>query len=105
VLLAFGGEVIAENDPDEQQKQIRYHDLLASTVILQIVIDMSKIIADLRREGWTITDKDLTFLSPYLTGVKRFGEYIMDLDREVEPTIRELLSKRGPLVRGLAKEA
>jgi len=103
--LSFGGEVIAENDPDEQQKQVRYNDLLASAVILQNVIDMSKIIADLRREGWTITDEDLTFLSPYLTGVKRFGEYMMDLDREVEPTIRELLSKRGPLVRGLAKEA
>jgi hypothetical protein len=104
--LSFGGEVIAENDPDEQQKRIRYNDLLASAVILQNVIDMTKIIGDLRREGWTITDEDLTFLSPYLTsGLKRFGDYMVDLDREIEPTIRELLSHRNPCVCGPAKEA
>ena len=104
--LSFGGEGIAENEADEQQKCIRYNDLLASAVILQNVIDMTKIIGDLRREGWTITDEDLTFLSPYLTlGLKRFGDYMMDLDREIEPTIRELLSRRNPPVRGLAKEA
>ena len=48
--LRIGGD-ITENDPDEQQKQIRYIDLLASAVILQNVIDMSHIIADLRQEG------------------------------------------------------
>ena len=90
--LRFGGEVVAENDPDEQQKYIRYNDLLASAVILQNVIDMSKIIADLREEGWTITEEDLSFLSPYVTpGVKRFGEYGLDLDREMEPSIQEIL--------------
>ena len=36
---SFGGEVIAENDPDEPQQHIRYNDLLASAVILQNVID------------------------------------------------------------------
>jgi TnpA family transposase len=104
--LSFGGEVIAENDPDEQQKRIRYNDLLASAVILQNVIDMSKIIADLRREGWTIPDEDLSFLSPYLTpGLKRFGDYMLDLDRDLEPSIQELLAQKGPRARGLAREA
>jgi hypothetical protein len=82
---SFGGEVIAENDPDEQQKHIRYNDLLASAVILQNVIDRSKIIEDLRREGWTITDEDLSFLSPYWQAVKRFGEYGLDFDRAPDP--------------------
>jgi hypothetical protein len=40
---------LPKNDPDEQQKYLRYNDLLASAVILQNVIDMSQIIADLRR--------------------------------------------------------
>jgi TnpA family transposase len=62
--LSFGGEVIAENDPEEQQKHIRYNDLLASAVILQNVIDMSRILHDLRGEGWTITDEDLSFPEP-----------------------------------------
>jgi hypothetical protein len=93
--LRFGGDVVAENDPDEQQKLVRYNDLLASAVILQNVIDMSRIIADLRQQGWTITDEDLSFLSPYVTpGVKRFGEYGLDLDRELEPAIQQMLSSR-----------
>lgn len=33
--LSFGGDVIAENDPDEQQKRLRYNDMVASSVILQ----------------------------------------------------------------------
>jgi Tn3 transposase DDE domain len=93
--LRFGGEVVAENDPDEQQKYLRYNDLLASAVILQNVIDMSQIIADLRREGWTITEEDLSLLSPYVTpGVKRFGEYGLDFERELEPSIQQILSRR-----------
>jgi TnpA family transposase len=31
--LSFGGDVIAENDPDEQQKHLRYNDLVATAVI------------------------------------------------------------------------
>jgi hypothetical protein len=58
--------VIAENDPDEQQKQIRYNDLLASAVILQNAIDMARIVEDLRRQGWPISNEDLASLSPYL---------------------------------------
>ena len=67
---------------------------------------MSKIIADLRREGWTITDEDLSFLSPYLTpGLKRFGDYLLDLDRDLEPAIQELLAQKVPRARGWAREA
>lgn len=57
--LRFGGEVVSENDPDEQQKYIRYNDLLASAVILQNVLDMSKIVDDLRLEGWNISEEDV----------------------------------------------
>jgi TnpA family transposase len=102
--LSFGGEVIAENDPDEQQKHIRYNDLLASAVILQNVIDMTKIIEELRREGWTITQEDLSFLCPYITpGLKRFGAYVMDLERDMEPFLQELLLRTRPAAQGTAR--
>jgi hypothetical protein len=43
--LSFGGEgVIAENDPDEQQKRLRYNDLVASAVIFHNVVDMTRIV-------------------------------------------------------------
>jgi hypothetical protein len=68
---------------------------LASAVILQNVLDMSTIIADLRAEGWSMSEEDLSFLSPYLTpGVKRFGEYGLDFDRDLEPALQDILSHR-----------
>jgi hypothetical protein len=69
---------------------------LASGVILQNVIDINHIVADLLREGWTVTEEDLSFLSPYVTpGVKRFGEYGMDLDRKLEPPIQQIMPTRN----------
>jgi len=62
--LSFGGEVIAENDPHEQQKQIRYNDLLASAVILQNAIDMARIVEDLRRQGWPSPTKSWRLAAP-----------------------------------------
>jgi hypothetical protein len=74
--LSFGGDVIAENDPDEQQKRLRYNDMIASSVILQNTVDMMRILKKLARDGWQFTDDDVSFLSPYLTSnVKRFGEF------------------------------
>jgi TnpA family transposase len=108
--LSFGGDVIGENDPDEQQKHLRYNDLVATAVILQNTVDMTRIAADLQREGWTISAADLSFLSPYQTStVKRFGEYAMNLSRPPEPWIKEVMQlKTAPsqtLVLPLAKEA
>ena len=53
--LSFGGDVIGENDPDEQQKHLRYNDLVATAVILQNTVDMTRIAAELQREGWRIS--------------------------------------------------
>ena len=49
--LSFGGDVIGENDPDEQQKHLRYNDLVATAVIAQNTVDMAKTVADLKRDG------------------------------------------------------
>ena len=63
------------------EKAIKYNSLLTNMVILQNVIDISRIIQQLRREGWSITAPDLTRLSPYLTEhLKRFGDYLLNMD-------------------------
>lgn len=88
--LSFGGDVIAENDPDEQQKRLRYNDLVAAAVILQNTVDMMRQIIQLSKEGWNITEDDVSFLSPYQTSnVKRFGEYNLKLKRPPEAWIRD----------------
>lgn len=88
--LSFGGDVIAVNEPDEQQKRLRYNDLIASALILQNTVDMMRTLHSLRREGWNISTEDVSFLSPYLVGhVKRFGDYNLKLNRAPEPWIQD----------------
>ena len=95
--LSFGGDVIGENDPDEQQKHLRYNDLVATAVILQNTVDMARIVTDLKRDGWKISAADLSFLSPYQTStVKRFGEYVVNLNRPPEPWIKEVIVQFKP---------
>lgn len=87
--LNFGGDVITENDPVEQQKRLRYIDLIASAVILQNTVDMMRVMEDLIAEGVDVNDSDKPFLSPYGTGTtKRFGNFHLDMKRPPEPWLR-----------------
>ena len=46
---------------------------------------ISKIVQELRDEGWSITEDDLSNLSPYLTEhLKRYGDYILNLNIKTE---------------------
>ena len=76
----FGNHgVIADNDPDEQEKIIKCGTLLANCVIFHTAVDMMTVIRQLAAEGWTITAEDLAVLSPYLTAhIQRFGMYATD---------------------------
>jgi hypothetical protein len=94
--LSFGGDVIAQNDPEEQQKRLRYNDLIAAAVILQNTVDMMRVIQTLIAEGHKFDVDDLTFLSPYITsGVKRFGDYHLNLKRAPEQWIRDSLFRKA----------
>lgn len=77
----FGGEgVISENDPDEQEKRIKYNDFISNAVILQNVVDMTRILKDFNEKGIEFSKSDIGALSPYITRhIKRFGDYNIDL--------------------------
>ena len=79
--LFFGKDgVITENDPSEQEKRVKYLDLVASAVILQNAVDISQIVQQLSAEGYKINRDLLASLSPYLTRqIKRYGDYVVDL--------------------------
>ena len=78
--------MIAENDPEEQEKRIKYNDLVANAVIFQNVKDITLILRDLIKEGQTLFRNDVEALSPYLIKhVKRFGDYILDLENIPQP--------------------
>ena len=86
--LSFGGEerVIPENDPDEQEKRIKYTDVVANAVIFQNVVDLTQVLVDLSLEGFPITREDMAAISPYLTHhIRRFGDYVIDLSQVPPP--------------------
>lgn len=80
--LRFGNEhaIVASNDSNEQEKAIKYNTLLVNAVVLQNLVDMSKIIQDLINQGVEIKMQDLMYLSPYKHAhIKRFGEYFLQI--------------------------
>ena len=54
--LAFGNNgVLADNDPDEQEKLIKMNTLLANLVIFHNALDIMDVVRKLVAEGWLIT--------------------------------------------------
>lgn len=88
----FGGDgIISENDTEEQEKRIKYNDLVANAVIFQNMVDMTMILWDLINQGYKFSREDLFMLSPYLTRhIKRFGEYVLDLENVPPPIEGEI---------------
>ena len=84
----FGGEgIMAENVRHEQRKVVKYNHLVANMIILNNVHRMSKVLKEMQDRGaFDITEEVLGGLSPYRTiHINRFGDYLMDLERAVEP--------------------
>ena len=80
--LFFGGEgIIANNDPEEQEKIIKYNTLVANAVIFHNAVDLTEVLQQLKREGYLIEREDMEALSPYLINqIKRFGDYLIDMN-------------------------
>ncbi|WP_206755407.1 Tn3 family transposase [Trichocoleus desertorum] len=85
--LFFGKDgVITENDPEEQEKRLKYLDVVACAVILQNAVDISWAIQSLHAEGHKVDRESLAVLSLYMTRqLKRFGDYVVDLQPIPQP--------------------
>ena len=59
--------MIADNDPEDQEKAIKYSDLVANAVSLQNVIDQSRILYELKAEGHSVKRANLERFAIALT--------------------------------------
>jgi len=50
--------VIAENDPAEQEKLVKWSSLLCNLIVFHTAIDMMEVIRQLVAEGWQVTAED-----------------------------------------------
>jgi TnpA family transposase len=85
--VAFAGDgMIAENDRLAQRKIIKYNHLLANCLLFYTIAEMTRVLGELRAEGYPISAEVAASLSPYTTGhYTRFGHYSLDLSRELKP--------------------
>jgi hypothetical protein len=68
--------VLADNDPIEQEKALKFNSLLTNAIIFHNTLDIADVVRQLQAEGEIAEPEDLAQTSPYLTGhIMRFGEY------------------------------
>ena len=78
--------MLRTGDPVEQEKRIKYRDLVANALMLHNVVDMTNALSALQQEGVCVTPEAVRRLSPYLTEhIKRFGQYVLDMETQPEP--------------------
>ena len=81
--ISFGGDgVIATNNREEMRKRIRYNHLIANCLIFYNVSQISRILNELKQEGFKIDPEAIAALSPYIRRhINRLGQYLLDLSR------------------------
>ena len=84
--ITFGGPVLKSGDPVEQTKQIKYMNLVANTVMLHNVVDLTDVLHQMAREGYEISPELVSHLSPYVRQhIRRFGQYVLDMEDKPQP--------------------
>ena len=78
--VSFGGPVIKSGDPVEQEKQLKYASLVANTIMLSNVADLTSVLSDMAADGHPVTPGLVAGLSPYTRShILRFGQYALDM--------------------------
>ena len=83
--ISFGGPIVKDGDPEEQEKQLKYMNLVANAIMLSNVVDLTNVINQMIQEGKRVTPKLISKLSPYMRQhIRRFGQYTLDMDEKPE---------------------
>lgn len=59
--------MLQDNDPDHQEKTIKFNELLANCLISYTAVDITRMANDLIDEGWEVDPVDLATVTPYIT--------------------------------------
>ena len=82
--ITFGGQTLKSGDPIEQAKQIKYTNLVANSIMLHNVSDLTNVLTDMAAsKGMVITKELVAGLSPYIRDhLRRFGRYEVEMDEK-----------------------
>lgn len=84
--ISFGGPILKSGDPVEQNKRIKYMNLVANAIMLQNTADLTEILNTAIVEGYPVTRELIQRLSPYIRKhLRRFGRYELDMGNLPNP--------------------
>ncbi|MBQ1095040.1 Tn3 family transposase [Streptomyces sp. b94] len=89
--LRFAGEELRDNDPEYQEKLVKFNELLANCLIFHTAVDITKVVNDLIDEGWEVDPADLATVTPYITSkTRRFGTWHLDMEPPANEAVGRL---------------
>ncbi len=78
--LMIGGQLIGHNDPDYQERVVKFNELISNCAIYSTALDITDAANVLAAEGHPVDTDDLATISPYVTRtIRRFGDWVLDL--------------------------
>ncbi|MEU0375452.1 Tn3 family transposase [Streptomyces sp. NPDC006283] len=85
LMIASG--LLANNDPEDQEKIIKFNELLANCLTFHTAVDITKVVNDLIDAGREIDPVDLATITPYIASkIRRFGTGHLDMDPRTGPS-------------------
>ena len=77
--------------PLEQEKIVQYNHLVSDLVILYNTYHLTRILSDLKKEGYPVVKEDLAHISPFHNyGINLLGSYNLDVERDLEEIASKL---------------
>lgn len=97
--VTFGGPVMKSGDPLEQEKNLKYTNLVANSIMLHNVTSLTKVINEIVDDGREVSEESISRLSPYIRQhIQRFGQYTINMEQKPSPLKPEpinVLRKEG----------
>jgi hypothetical protein len=85
-LVLLRRPVVKSGDPVEQEKQLKYASLVANTIMLSNVADMTGVLTSMAEDKHPVTPGLVACLNPYTREhIGRLGRYMLDMNDLPEP--------------------
>ena len=82
-------------DPLEQEKNLKYTNLVANSIMLHNVASLTKVINEIIEDGKEVSEESISRLSPYTRQhIRRFGQYTINMEQTPNPLRPEPINVR-----------
>ncbi|MGW3473443.1 transposase, partial [Saccharopolyspora sp. NPDC000995] len=89
--LMIGGKLIGHNDPDHQERVVKFNELLANCSIYSTALDITDVANQIAAEGYPVEREDLATITPYIQHtIRRMGDLVLDLAPPDEAPVTRL---------------